>query len=159
MAKMIRMFGDQFEVLQPYAEGYGPLTAVEAQSLNQTRAENIGNNLRAALKDAKDNGKLDEFRESFARYDAEYTFATPRTGSTRVVRDPVEKEARSIAREQLAKKIGAETPPRKLKDVDPEKLEAAIELVSNREDVQKLAKKRVAEKARVSEAILAEIDV
>ena len=44
-SKTITILGEKFEITAPYAEGQ-TLTAVEARVLNQTRAENIGNNLR-----------------------------------------------------------------------------------------------------------------
>lgn len=155
--KTIRIAGEEFQVNQPYAEGPWTLTAAEARTLNQTRAENVGNNTRKAITDAKTAGTLDAYRNEFAKYEAEYTFATPGTGGARQVRDPIEREARSIARELLSKKLAGETPARKLKDVDAEKLEAAIEQIVAREDVQKLAKNRVSQKAKASDAILADL--
>src|SRR5690606_27863361 len=92
--------GIAFDISQPYEEGH-VLTAIEARVLNQTRSENVGNNVRQKIKDMQEEGKSeDEIRAFVAEVDAEYTFAAARDGSARVV-DPYEREARKIARELL----------------------------------------------------------
>lgn len=156
--RSIMIQGEKFEVSQPYAAGH-VLTEVEAKVLNQTRSENIRNNLAKLVKDAK--GEADalnpdqhaELQAKIAEYDAEYTFSTPGTGGTAARRlDPVEREARTIAREAIKAKLAAEG--RKLKDVDPEKLEAAIEHVASQENTLKIAKKRVAERQKAQSELL-----
>jgi hypothetical protein len=49
--------GKNFEISQPYEEGH-VITAIEARVLNQTRSENIGNNVRAKLKEAIEAGAV-----------------------------------------------------------------------------------------------------
>lgn len=137
--------GHEFQISQPYTEGHA-LTAVEARVLNQVRSENIANNMRKIVKE-----KGADAAGDVAEYDASYTFAMPREGGRKVV-DPVEREARAIARDAIRQKL-AET-GRKLKDIDPGKLDEAIDnLVENNEEIRKLAKKRVADKAKAAEGL------
>lgn len=145
--------GQEFMISQPYEAGH-TLTEVEAKVLNQVRSENIANNLRKQVKEALENGGItEEFIQKVAEYDAGYSFALPGEGSTRRVLDPVEREARAIARDGIKAKL-AET-GRRLKDVDPAKLEAAIEqLIETNSEIMKLAKKRVAEKQKVTDTSL-----
>lgn len=141
-AKTKIIAGHEFTISQPYEAGH-TLTEVEAKVLNQVRSENIANNMRKAVKDAEAAGTLDEVRAKVAEYDAEYTFAMPSAGGSKRIVDPVEREARKLAREAIRAQLAKETPPRKLKDVDPEKLEAAIEFVASKEEILKLARKAV----------------
>lgn len=142
--KKISISGETFEVNEPYSEGH-TITAIEAKVLNQTRAENIGNNFRADVKKARENGQdLTELRAKLAEYDDQYTFSMG--GSIRQPVDPVEREARKIARDAIKAQLASEG--RKIKDVDPERLEAAIDQVAVQDDVLKLAKKRVADLKR-----------
>jgi len=98
MSKTIN--GVAFEISQPYAEGH-VITEAEARVLNQTRSENIGNNLRAKLKEMADAGASEaELQALVAEKDAEYVFTLSNARASRVL-DPVEKEANKIARELL----------------------------------------------------------
>ena len=100
--------GDTYVITQPYEVGHA-ITEIEARVLNQTRAENIGNNVRAKLKEAKELGeaegwgakKLQNALEKIvAEFDAAYEFTAAATrGAAKL--DPVEKEARKQARELL----------------------------------------------------------
>jgi len=142
--KKISISGETFDVSEPYEEGHR-ISAVEAKVLNQTRAENIGNNFRAEVKKARENGQgLEELRDKLAEYDSQYTFSMG--GSARQPVDPVEREARKIARDAIRAQLASEG--RKIKDVDAERLEAAIDQVAFQDDVLKLAKKRVADLKR-----------
>lgn len=140
--KKISISGRTFEVQEPYSEGQ-TINAAEAKTLNQTRAENIGNNFRKLVKDAGDDEtKLQEVAGQLAEYDAKYTFSMG-GGVPRAPVDPVEREAQKIAREAIKAQLASEG--RKIKDINAEKLAAAIERVASQEDVLKLARKRVAE--------------
>jgi len=140
--------GEEFEVTQPYAAGH-TLTEIEAKVLNQVRSENIANNMRKAVKEAIENGTLDQVRAVVTEYDAQYEFTTPSEGGGRKL-DPVEREANNIARAAIREKLAESG--RKLKDVDPEKLEAAVDaLIESNPDIMKLAKKRVEEKKKVAD--------
>lgn len=151
--KTILIDGEQFTVNAPYAEGH-QINAAEAKVLNQTRAENIGNNFRKAVKEAKEKGEsLDAVRSKLAEYDAAYEFTLG--GVTRQAIDPVEREARAIAKEAIRAKLAKDG--RKIKDVPEEKLEAAIEQLIGTEQILKLAKQRVAAKKKVQEVELGDI--
>lgn len=155
MTKNIMIHGETFEVTTPYTEGQ-PLGAAEAKSLNQTRAENIANNFRKKVKDAQTNGTdLGAVRAEFAEYDGKYTFSMGGGGAPRVVMDPVEREARSIARNAIKTKLAADG--KKLKQIDPDKLEAAIVALIARADIVKAAKKRIAEVKQAAEVSLEDI--
>lgn len=145
--KSITIQGEKFEIDAPYVTGH-PLTEIEAKVLNQTRAENVRNNVAALVKEAKEKGTLAEVRAKVAEYDQKYTFTSGAAGGVgRRVMDPVERECRSIARDAL--KAHLNKTGRKLKDIPEEILEEHIAKLVERDDVVKLAKKRVAEKQRV----------
>lgn len=146
--------GYSFEIPAPYAEGHA-LTAIEAKVLNQTFAENIRNNVAKRVKEAVDAGQ--DPASIVAEYASTYEFTTPGTGGTARKLDPVEREARTIAREAIKAQLAEQG--RKLKDVDPEKLEAAIDTVASREEVLKEAKKRVAAKAKTVELAAEGLDL
>lgn len=150
--KTILIDGEQFTITAPYVEGH-QINAAEAKSLNQTRAENIGNNFRKQVKEAKEKGEsLDAVRTALAEYDASYVFTLG--GVTRVAVDPVEREARKIALAAIKNKLAKEG--RSIKDVDEAKLEAAVEKVMLQDDVIKLAKQRVAQAKKVQDIELGE---
>lgn len=108
--KQMTIQGVTVEVTQPYAPGH-KITEAEAKALNQVRAENIGNNMRKAVKDALDAADGDvsavqaDIQAKVTEYDAgyEFTLASVGGGSTRV--DPLTKECRAIARNFIAGKL------------------------------------------------------
>jgi hypothetical protein len=154
--KEITIAGLLVPVAQPYVEG-AVMTAAEAKALNQTRAENVRNNMAAAVKKLGVEGKDAEGKTimiydeaattaalaEVATYDAEYTFAIGGGGPARVT-DPFERECRSIAREQVTIKIKAAG--KKVKDYASEAIEAKVTEWAANPKVQALAKKRIAER-------------
>lgn len=101
-------------VPQPYAAGPRELTEGEANALNQIVAENLSNNLRAKLLggqvDAEGNvtgpHTADSAQALVDAYLAEYQLGVRRAGSgERTVSDPVEREARKIARAKAVQMI------------------------------------------------------
>jgi hypothetical protein len=124
----MKIMGLQFEVRAPYSAGH-LCTAGEARALNQTRLENIRNNLAAK---AKQGALTQEYGDT---YIASYEFGE-RTGGSRT-HDPIEAEALEIAR-QLARKKGQST---------KENTAAARDLLQSekREAIRAQAAKRVAE--------------
>lgn len=98
--------GPSFTVLvpQPYSAGPHELTAGEASALNQTIAENLSNNLRTKLVDGNpDEGDRqwtpEEAQALVDKYLEDYEIGVRRAGGgTARVTDPVEREARKIAR-------------------------------------------------------------
>lgn len=151
--KIITIAGAQFEVAQPYVAGPHELTEGEAAALNQTRAENIRNNMATKVKEgtSEDGTVSEEVKALVAQYDAEYSFAVREAGQGRVV-DPVETEARKIARAAINAKLRAEG--RAVKSVDKEVMEAAITQVAATEAVMKAAAKAVRERSKAAESAL-----
>lgn len=155
-AKQIIVAGEAVMCPQPYEPGH-PLTEAEAKALNQVYSENVRNNTAARIKKAKEEGgDVAAAVAEAEEYARNYEFSMPSTGTSRRVMDPVEREARSIARELIKSKL--EESGRKLKDVDKEKLDAKIDEVAANEDVLKLARKRVSEKKKLADVGLQGLD-
>lgn len=116
----IMIAGDNFNVLQPYKAG-DVLNAGEASALNQTRAENIRNNMAGKAKALKDSGSYaqDVFQGTVTDYDTDYEFGQ-RTGGGRSG-DPVKTEAmaitRDLVRQAISKAAAADPSKPKLADV------------------------------------------
>ena len=127
----------------------GPLTEADARVLNQTRSENLRNNLAGQVKKMTEEQKSpDEIAAVVAEYDGKYNFSMP-GASTRIVRDPVEKEARAIAREAIKehlKKGGkslSKTPEGETDESWAEKIENEIDRIASQDGVVAEARKRV----------------
>lgn len=136
----------EFPISMPYTEGH-VLTGPEAKVLNQTRKENLSNNFRKHVQAFKDGaeGAMSEtdLLEAFAKLDAEYVF-NERTAAASVKLDPVEREARAIARDLVRTALAADG--RKVKDVDPDAYEAKVAEVAAMDEVIAQAKKIVKQK-------------
>lgn len=100
--------GPTFTVLvpQPYSAGPHELSVGEASALNQTIAENLSNNLRKKLVEGNPDEDGRQWTDAEAqaivdKYIDEYEIGVRRagTGAARVT-DPVEREARKIARQK-----------------------------------------------------------
>lgn len=170
-AKTKLIDGESFTISQPYAEGH-VVTAAEAKALNQTRSENIGNNLREAVKAAKakrdaatdaDPTDFNNLADLVAKYDAEYTFAMGGGGTSTRKLDPIEREAKKIADEiikaHLAKtgrKVGT-TPEGETDESWAEKIEAQRDKLMVSDEVVKRAKKNVADRQKVADAATVEL--
>lgn len=109
----IDIYGLSFDVGAPYAEGH-TLTSHEAAVLNQTRAENVSNNFRSSVKEMLEKHSVQKaselpeeamqaLRSDFSELDSEYEFGVRRGR----VSDPVEAEARRIAKEALRAALSA----------------------------------------------------
>lgn len=104
------------KVPAPYAAGPHELTEGEANALNQTIAENISNNLRKKLNDGVTEGEGEnattrpytdeEAQKLVDEYVADYEVGVRRSGSGEArVTDPVEREARKIARQKAVELV------------------------------------------------------
>lgn len=152
--KEIVIQGVTVPVTLPYVAGH-VLTEPEARSLNQTRCENIRNNMASEVKkilamngdEAASPEQLAEIGAKVAKYDAEYSFAMP--GVARVPRDPLEAEARSLAKKILAEMLREAG----IKAKDYENTEAKLDEIAEAEDVRKQAKENVAKKAKLSASV------
>ena len=100
--RTVTIVGAPVTVSLPFAEGH-VCTAAEAKALNQTRCENIGNNLRKRIKELaeKDGSFSDEalakIADMAATVDAEYIFTLASSGGSSSVVDPFERECRALA--------------------------------------------------------------
>lgn len=169
--KTITILGEKFEISAPYAEGQA-ITAAEARSLNQTRAENIGNNLRNKVKEAQERGDTTGLAQLIADADANYSFAMPGQSSPRIV-DPVEREARKLAREFVANKVREaysislkgihpdykDLPEEEAKTKSAERFDAAIDKAALDPSILDLAKKNVKAKQKATEAAAVDLGI
>lgn len=148
-----------FEVSQPYAEGH-TISDIEAKVLNQVRAENIGNNVRAKLKEMQEAGESeDAMRALVAEKDSEYVFTAGNVGEGRKL-DPYEREAEKLARELLKEHLAASG--RKL-TVAPEgvteddwkaKIQTEVDRIAVMDDVVRAARKRVDDRRKTADKLL-----
>jgi len=151
-------------ISQPYTEGH-ICTAAEAKALNQTRSENIGNNLRTAFKAARDGAGnySDEAKAKLyalvQKRDAEYVFNLASVGGGKRETDPVQKEALSLARTQLS--ILIKNKGKTVKQVTEEKgkpwVDEQVAAIAASEKVQKAARQRIKERDTGVEAL--DIDI
>lgn len=161
--------GQSFEIATPYAAGH-VLTEVEAKVLNQTRVENVRNNVAKAVKEAYDSGdetKIAEVRTAVAAYDAEYVFtAGGSRGALATVRlDPVEREARKLAKSilmgELAKRgLKFGTAPEGTSEDDwKAKMEANLSKIAAQDEVVKQAQKIVKQAEKLRNEAAVELDL
>lgn len=147
--------GKTFEVSSPYAAGVVELSEGEAHALNQTRHENIRNNFAKRVKEAKPDETDAVLQDLISKYDTEYAFGIRGTGAG-VSRDPIQVEARSLARAAIReslKKAG--------KSADAKAINAAVEtLLASERGARFLdaARVRVADKQAIAEAETASME-
>ena len=140
--------GHTFSVPVPYAEGH-TINAAEAHTLNQTRIENVRNNLNARFAKAiKEHGEtipeehLSVLLAEGQAYAHEYTFSGASRLGPRANLNPVEAAAHKIAKEL----ISAHLRQKKIvvKDLPEGKLEELIKsLLEKRPDITEEAQRRV----------------
>lgn len=154
--------GLAFEVNQPYVAGH-VITEAEARALNQTRSENIGNNVRAKIKEMQEAGSDHAAIAAYvSEVDGNYEFTLANVAASRKL-DPYEREARNIARELLKNHL-AQT-GRKL-TVAPEgttdeewkdKVEAETDRIAGSEGVVAQAKKNVDARQKTADKLMESI--
>lgn len=161
--RQVTISGETFEIAAPYSAGH-QLNEAEASVLNQTYLENIRNNAASKIKAAKEAAEksnttfsLDApiggegedasktLRQVIADYAKSYEFGV-RVARNSEPADPVEREARSIAREAISAKLKASNVKRK--DIPDEAYEQALVKLAASDKVMAEAKRRV--KARDS---------
>lgn len=143
--------GHVFQIRQPYEPGH-TVTEIEAKVLNQVRAENVGNNVREAVKKLIEDGKTAEAESLVAEKDGAYEFTAAAAGGGSRSLDPVEREARKIAREAIKEALAAQG--KKISDYDKETIENAVASTAEKEEVVKAAKKAVEQRTKtVSSAV------
>lgn len=143
-----------FTVSLPFAEGH-VLTEGEAKALNQTRTENISNSLRKKLTDLLgDEATAEQIAEAqamVAELDAAYTFTVANASGGRRVTDPLEKECKAVARAYISQQL--KEAGKSVKEMGKEWMDEKIELVASNEKIIALAKKRIAERAKLAESV------
>lgn len=153
-----------FVVTLPFAEGH-VCTAAEAKVLNQTRRENLGNNFRTKVKAFQETGtpSLAELQEEFAKLDADYQFTLSNATGTSRKLDPVEREARTIARDYIKQQLAAqsrkitEAPAGVSKEDWDDKVEAEIDRIAATDEVLRMAKDIVKAKSKSAGLQLGEL--
>jgi hypothetical protein len=140
--------GLQFEITEPYAEGH-TVSAIEARVLNQTRAENIGNNTRAKIKEMQEaNASEQEISDYVSSIDTDYQFTAAGVSASRKL-DPVEREAVKIARDLLRSHLASSgrkltVAPEGMSDEEwDDKVAGEVERIAGLDEVVKAAKKNV----------------
>lgn len=145
-----------FNISLPYSEGH-VINAAEAKTLNQTRCENISNAMRKKIKELADEAgeysaeAVKAAQKLVADYDAEYVFTLASAGGGRTKKDPIQKEAESLARAAITAALKSQG--RKVGDVDKEKLAEKIASVAENEAILKQAKANVAARSKTIEGL------
>lgn len=159
-----------FTCSMPYDEGYGPISAAEAKVLNQTRKENLSNNFRAKVQAFKDGAEgaatsAEELQGQFAELDRDYVFTLANVGTAARKLDPVEREARSIARDILRDALSKEglkykeAPEGQTDEQWAEFIEAKLDEISAMDEVVTTAKKTVKARQGASQITLAGLGI
>jgi hypothetical protein len=141
----------------PYAAGH-VVTEAEAKSLNQSWAENIGNNMRAKLKEPLDAAGGDveavkaDAQKAVSEYEAGYEFTMASVGGGRRALDPLERECRSIANDFIMGKLKEAGMTKKAYiDANGEEVfKAKVAEIAENEAVVKQAKKNLAEREKMA---------
>lgn len=118
----ITIQGQKFTVPAPYTEGH-TLTAAEADALNQLVAENMRGRMAFRIRKARETGEALPSQDDLDAFIMEYEFGQRR--STTAPIDPVEKEARAVARTKVKEALRRKGVS--LKDVPAEALNKLVE--------------------------------
>jgi hypothetical protein len=139
-----------FEVAAPYAEGHA-ITEAEAKALNQMRKENIGNNVRKAIKELK--GEAAEFTAEQAaaataivtEKDANYEFTLSSARGTS--KDPLEVMATRLAREAVNAEIQRQgLTVKAYKEEKADRYDELVAQTAENPQIIELAKQRIAQR-------------
>lgn len=152
-----------------YAEGH-VCSDADAKTLNQTRAENIRNNLAKHVKALVENGSLTYDDQTFTsvqalvdHYAGKYEFSMGGGSGTSRVVDPIEREARAIARDYIKSQLQAQgTTIKKYYATDTDegkaRYESKVVEVAQLEAVRKLAATNVREAQKKMDKLAAAIE-
>jgi septin family protein len=108
----VTIAGHQFTVpegvLARYQIGTTLTTEGEVSTIRQTLTENLRNNFASKVKNAANGGELTDeqlgaLQNEFNEYAEKYQFGVRQAGAPRVVRDPIEREARKLAADNIKK--------------------------------------------------------
>lgn len=155
MEKQITIAGQSFVIPLRYIVGH-QITEGEAAALNQTLAENIRNNMAKKVKDGAGQAEVTEYATG-------YEFTVGGVASERKVVDPIEREARKIAKAALAAKVqevhGLSLSKFYVGDEGKAALEAKIDEIAAKETILALAKKNVAAQKKQLDALTSETEL
>lgn len=169
-SKNIVIQGVTFAAPLPYGAGH-VLTEAEARALNQVFHENVRNNFAKTVKASQDkaDGAVAEadLPKAFTDYVTAYSFAMPGQGGGSRTLDPIEKEARVIARSIVQAKLAEQgkslTPPKNASEEEKATYKAAIdakiESVSERPEILAAAKANVDQRAKSLSKISAGLEL
>ena len=147
-------------VLAKYAVGTThTLDEGTASTLQQVTCENLRNNFTSKVKKEANGGELTEearksLQAAFDSYAASYSFGV-RTRGERTVVDPVEKEARKLAKAELSVAYKA----RHNEKLDAERLSAGVDkiMAAKGDEYMKRARAILRERNKVAENVLDEV--
>ena len=133
-----KILGVAVTIIAPYAEGH-TLSANEATVLNQVRAENVGNNMRATVKELQEaNADAEAIQAAVAEYDGEYDLNTAST--RRGGMSDLDRMCRSIATDHVNKAIlDSGKTLKEVKEANPDGYKALVAKTATAEGVVKAA--------------------
>jgi hypothetical protein len=160
----ITIQGVIFTVSTPFEAGH-VVTEAEAAALNQTRCENIRNNMATKVKAAQkelpegetalSEETLAELAAEVAAYDAEYEFSMASAGGGSKPKDPIEAEAVKLAKAAIAGQLKSKgTTVKAYLEVEGNKAkyDEAIAKLAAHPDYLKAAKKAVQDREKLASA-------
>ena len=156
--KQITVQGVLVNIDQPYETGHA-VTEAEAKALNQTRSENIGNNVRKSVKelvdvggDAADIQKAAQKLVSEKDRDYEFTLASIGGGSRL---DPLTKECHSVARNFISAKLKEMGLTQKtyLEKNGEDAIKIKVAELADHPEIIKAAKKALAERKKIADTV------
>lgn len=161
---MVTIQGYQFEVAPDPAVASASIPDEWKQTLQQTRIENIRNNMAARIKKLMNGSEqltdeqLSQVKSDVDKYASEYQFGVRARGGsgTRTV-DPVEREVVKLAKEDIAAAYFAKHGER----LKGEQLNEYVEklLSIKRDDYVKRARRNIADRQRAGDEALAQAGV
>jgi hypothetical protein len=149
----ITIQGTELSLEVPYSEGH-VLTAAEASQLNQVYCENLGNNFRSKVKEMLEGGSsVDDIQAAFDAYADAYEFGSRRASSgTKRTADPIEKEARALAKRALTEFFKKKDIDYSSLSVDEKEQSLRTYMEKHGEKVREIAARRVADQKAMAEA-------
>jgi len=156
--KQITVQGVLVNIDQPYEAGH-PISEAEAKALNQTRSENIGNNVRKAVKEMVEAGgdaaEIQKAAQSLvSEKDKGYEFTLASIGGGARL-DPLTKECHSIARNFISAKLKemGQTQKVYLERNGEDAIKIKVAELAEHPEIMKAAKKALAERQKVADSV------
>lgn len=167
----ITIQGVIFSVTTPYEAGH-QITEAEAAALNQTRSENIRNNMATKVKKAKEalpegqtelpEETLNELAAEVQAYDEGYEFNLASVGGGARPKDPIEAEAVKLAKAAILGKLKANGTTLKAYleiEGNQAKYDNAVATLASTKEYMAAAKKAVTEREKLASAGMASLEL